>query len=219
MGYNYSYEVEEFLDIGLPMLFSGIPSFLLAIAAYVLTALAFYTVAQRRGLKHPWLAWIPVADAWLLGSISDQYRYLVKGENRSKRKILLILRILTAVVGVAIYCLAAGMLVGAVSGAIRGASPQQLVGQIMGPALGIIGLAVPLIGIAIAHIIIRWMAMYDVFTSMDPKNSVAFLVLSMLFPVGSFFLFFNRNKDLGMPPRKQPSVIEEPWNQQTGPEY
>ena len=35
---------------------------------------AFYTVAVRRGLKNAWLAWIPVADAWLVGSISDQYR-------------------------------------------------------------------------------------------------------------------------------------------------
>ena len=45
---------------------------LLAVASYVLTALALYTVARRRGLKNPWLAWIPVASAWIVGSLSDQ---------------------------------------------------------------------------------------------------------------------------------------------------
>jgi hypothetical protein len=49
-----------------------------------------------------------------------------------------------------------------------------------------------------------------------------FLVLSILFQVTEpFFLFLNRNKDLGMPPRKQQPVYhdpvyeqprEEPWN-------
>jgi len=45
---------------------------------------------------------------------------------------------------------------------------------------------------------------------------VIFLVLSILFPVTQgFFLFFIRNKDEGMPPRKQEPVYEvpqEPWN-------
>ena len=81
MGYSYAYEFEEVLQLGiLPVLFSFLPSMALGIATYVLTALAFYTVAVRRGLKNAWLAWIPVADAWLVGSISDQYRYVAKGE-------------------------------------------------------------------------------------------------------------------------------------------
>lgn len=32
------------------------------IAIYVYTSLAWYTIAKRRGHKHPWLAWIPVAN-------------------------------------------------------------------------------------------------------------------------------------------------------------
>ena len=90
MGYSYAYEIEEMIELGLlPVLFSALPSMALVIATYVLTALSYYTVACRRGLKNPWLAWIPVANLWLLGSISDQYRYVVKGEYKSKRKILL----------------------------------------------------------------------------------------------------------------------------------
>lgn len=205
MGYSYAYEFEEAIGLGiLPALVSGIPSMAIGIATYVLTALAIYTVAKRRGLKNPWLAWIPVADVWLLGSISDQYRYLVKRENKSKRKILLTLSILSAVCGIAMACLGVSVMVNAISGAMRAVSEEQLVGQVLGPVIGILGICVPLMGVAIAYVIIRYMALWDVYNSMDPRNAVMFLVLSIVFSVTEpFFLFFNRNRDDGMPPRKQ----------------
>jgi len=55
------------------------------------------------------------------------------------------------------------------------------------------------------------MALYDLYTSMDPANCVVFIVLSILINVTEpFFLFFNRNRDDGMPPRKQePSYIPD----------
>ena len=223
MGYSYTYEIEEALEFGiLPALFSSVPSLLWKIAAYVLTALAIYTVAQRRGLKNPWLAWIPVADIWLLGSISDQYRYLVKRENRSKRKILLVLRILSAVCSMVLVGLAVSIVANVITGEMYAVSEEELVGRIMGPMIGIFGVGVPMAGVGIAYAVIRFMALYDVYTSMDPKNSVMFLVLSIVFGVTEpFFLFFNRKKDEGMPPRKQEPVYhdpvylqpqEEPWN-------
>jgi hypothetical protein len=228
MGYSYAYEIEEMIELGLlPVLFSSVPSMAFGIAVYVLTALAFYTVADRRGLKNPWLAWIPVANLWLLGSISDQYRYVVKGEFKSKRKILLMLGIASMVVGMVIFGLITSLAITGISGAMGGISEEQMVSQLMGRAIGMVGLFVPMMGIAIAQMVIRYMALYDVYKSMDPSNCVMFLVLSILFNFTEpFFLFFNRNKDEGMPPRRQQPVYEqpvyqapqEPWNQ-NGPDY
>ena len=228
MGYSYAYEIEEMIELGLlPVLFSSVPSMAFGIAVYVLTALAFYTVADRRGLKNPWLAWIPVANLWLLGSISDQYRYVVKGEFKSKRKILLGLGIASMVVGMVIFGLITSLAVAGISGAMGGISEEQMVSQLMGRAIGMVGLFVPMMGIAIAQMVIRYMALYDVYKSMDPSNCVMFLVLSILFNFTEpFFLFFNRNKDEGMPPRRQQPVYEqpvyqapqEPWNH-NGPDY
>ena len=79
-----------------------------------------------------------------------------------------------------------------------------------------------MLGIGIAVAIIYYMALYDIYKSMDPANCVLFLVLSILFGVTQpFFLFFNRNKELGMPPRKQNPAFapqqtppsQEPWEQ------
>ncbi len=225
MGYEYAYEFEEMINLGLlPTLFSAVPSFVVNIATYVLTALALYTIAKRRGLNNPWLAWIPVADAWLLGSISDQYRYVKKGEYKSKRKILLILSILSVVCGLVMAGMGIAAVVNVVTAAMHQLSEEQLMGQIMGPVMGLLGVCVPMIGISIAFAVIRFMALYDVYTSLDPRNSVMYLVLSIVFPVTlPFFLFFNRLKDEGMPPRRQPQqpVYEapvyqeprEPWEQ------
>ena len=55
--------------------------------------------------------------------------------------------------------------------------------------------------------VIRYMALYDVYMSMDPSNGVLFLVLSIFFPITEpFFLLLNRDKDKGMPPRRQTTV-------------
>ena len=228
MGYSYAYEVEEFLEFGiLPVLFSSLPSFAMSVAAYVLTALALYTVATRRGLKYAWLSWVPVANVWLLGSISDQYRYVVKGENKSKRKILLTLSILSALCVLVTVILSVSMAVSGVAAAMGGMSEDQVMGQILGRVIGIFGMLVPMLGISIACTVIRYMALYDVYTSMDPQNNVLFLVLSIVFGFTEpFFLFFNRNKDAGMPPRKQEPVCEQPVYQtyeeprnNDGPDY
>lgn len=210
-SYEYAYVMESLSTGMLSALVSSIPSVLFSIAAYVMTSLALYTIAQRRGLNRPWLAWIPVVNCWIVGSLSDQYRYVVKDEIKSKRKVLLILQLIQAVLSTAVMAVAVAMIFGAVGSLMRGASEEQILESILGPAVSIVGMSLPLAGVAIAYVILRYMAMYDIYRSMDPANCVLYLVLSILFGVTEpFFLLFNRNKDLGMPPRRQEPVYQEP---------
>ena len=202
-AYEYSYMMEEIMTGVISGLATSIPTGLLGIAGYVLSALALYTLAQRRGINKPWLSWIPVVNVWILGSLSDQYRYVVKGENKSKRKVLLGLNIASVVFAVVIFVIVIVMMVNLVGGAINGMDEDALLNAVLGPVIGMAGVALPLMGVGIAYAIIYFMALYDVYTSMDPGNNVLFLVLSILFNITEpFFLFFNRNKDLGMPPQK-----------------
>lgn len=216
------YAVEEELFMLIPGLLSGIPAGLFGFATYVLSALAIYTIARRRGLRMPWLAWVPVANIWLLGSLSDQYQYVVRRENKTKRKWLLILSILSAAFTAVVTVLA----VTVASGILFSATDAQMMRNIHGPVMAILGLALPLVGVTIARTVIRYMALYDVYKSLDPDNCVLFLVLSILVhPTEAFFLFFNRDKDKGMPPRRQEPVyaqeqwqpqpsVQEPWEQE-----
>lgn len=210
----------------LSSLVSLVPSVIISLVTYILTALAIYTIAKRRGLNKPWLAWIPVVDVWLLGSLSDQYQYVVRGRNRSKRKSLLVLSILSFVLGIAIAILLGVIFVQAFVAAVQGASEDYLVNLVMGPVVGLLGLCLPMAGIGIAYTILYFMALYDLYKSLDPSNCVLYLVLSILIGVTRpFFLFFNRNKDQGMPPRRQPPVAipprytQEPWEDSSPKDY
>ena len=89
---------------------SWIPSFGFGILSYVFTGVTLYTVARRRGIDKPWLAWIPVVNVWLIGSLSDQYQYVVRGQYKSRRKVLLTLSIVNFVLLTAI-CILGGVLV------------------------------------------------------------------------------------------------------------
>ena len=204
MFYEYSYILEEALNPGVLLgLVSGAPSFLLSVAAYVLSALGLYTIASRREIRHPWLAWIPVLNVWLIGSLSDQYRYVVKGKVCNKRKALLTLNLINLALGIAVLVI--GILMGVTvfrsnMGILRYNSVMQgVVGYAI--ALGCVG--VLMLGTGVAAAVIRYVALYDIYMSVDPGNGVVYLVLSILFSVTeSFFLFFNRKNDKGMPPRK-----------------
>ena len=201
--YQYSYAIEEGLAL-IPGLLSMIPSGAIHIAAYILTSLALYTMATRRGINHPWLSWVPVLNIWIIGSLSDQYRYVVRGQYKSKRKVLLTLNIISAVIVSIIAVLAIDIVAEVVTDTMFGMYDDETWEDLLGPILGMVGLSLPLAGVQIAAAILRYMALYDVYTSCDPQYNVLFLVLSILFGVTEpFFLFFSRNKDLGMPPRRE----------------
>lgn len=216
---SYSYNMAMELAGGLVSV-NGVLGVALNIVLYVFTSLGLYTMAKRRGLRKPWLAWIPVVNVWIVGSLSDQYRYVVKGEEKSKRKSLLILNIVSAVLSVVVFVLFLAVVFIIVAGLASNVSDREIFQILTGPGFGLLGLAVLLVGVKIAYLILYYMALYDVYTACDPKNTVMYLVLSILFGITKpFFLFFNRDKDEGMPPRRTQEepvfhstpVEEEPW--------
>lgn len=204
---------------------SGFTS-LIGIAAFVLTALALYTIAKRRGIKKPWLAWVPVLNVWTLGSIADQYRYVSKGEVKNRRKALLGLNIAAAAIILVMFVLAIWVVVElmfAAGGTLMGWLGMlesgdmdaiiQVADKIVLPAILMVLTALPLIIIVITSTVYYWIAMYDVFLSCDPGNAVVYLLVSIfggfvLEGIECIFLMICREKDLGMPPRKD-QVIEE----------
>lgn len=175
------------------------------IAMYVLKSVGLYTLARRRGLKNPWMAWVPVLNDWLLGSLSDQYRYVAKGQICSRRVILLVLVLVSV---------AAGWVSGSVSVDSFSAAGQMLSGSqpvyagTVGATIGIAALAgFAALVVKVTLTVFRCIALYDVYSSCDPHNNVVYLVLGILFSfLNPIFLFAVRNKEEGMPPRKaQPS--------------
>ena len=184
---------------------SNFLSFGVAIFAYVFTAISLYCIAQRRGIKNPWMAWVPVLNCWILGSISDQYRYVVKHQVRNRRKILVALEVLKAV----------GVTVALVMTVVVGVqmimniqhmemmSEEQIVLAVLRkfiPSLCALGLVML---VTLITVVFTALSYYDLFASCEPENKVLYLVLGLLISITlPIFLFICRKKDLGMPARK-----------------
>lgn len=177
----------------------------LAIAAYILQSLGFYTIAQRRGIKNPWMAWLPVTNMWILGSISDQYQYVTQGLVRNRRKILVGLAVAVLVLGLVFSGMYAAVLVNLILQlpALETMTEQQLLQALMAPMAGAGATAAVMWVIAMISVVFQYICLYNLFASSMPKYKVLFLVLGILFNVTlAFFIFACRKKDLGMPPRK-----------------
>ena len=166
---------------------------MLGLISYVLHSLGLYTIAKRRGIHNSWLAWLPFGNLWILGSISDQYQYVVKGKIRNRRKAMLWLSIPLIPVCFIWFVI---LIVSAVSGS---------------GFLLVIAVLIGLFTMAVTLTVVQYIAYYDLFTSCNRENAVLYLVLGIFIPVTlPFFVFACRKKDLGMPPRKQPVSRQAP---------
>lgn len=171
-----------------------------SITTYVLYSLGLYTIAQRRRISKPWLAWIPVGNLWLLGSISDQYQHMTKGKVTGRRKILLGL----SIAAVAIYFV---WIFGVVLGIVLAeASGMAAAGSVLIMLLGLL----VFFGIVITLAVFEYICYYDLYQSCDPNNGALFLALSIIFSgIMPFFVFACRKKDKGMPRPQQPAPVAE----------
>ena len=56
--------------VGIYAVIFGI-ALLIGIAYYIMYGIALLRMAKRAGVKHGWLGFVPIADNWLLGRLSD----------------------------------------------------------------------------------------------------------------------------------------------------
>ena len=176
-----------------------------SVASYVLNAVGMYRIAKRRGIHHPWLAWIPVGCNWLLGSISDHYQYVTKRKDTKRRKVLLTLNLIMLGASLAFSGCIAAMAIMA----------DSMAGEVSTALILVLSLVsyFVVMGLSIAILVIAYIAYYDLFRSCKPGNAVLFLILSVVFNVTlPFFVFFISNSDEGMParrPQQPPQQIRE----------
>ena len=204
-SYPYGADHVALFAVGLLMAIL-IFSVALSVALYVFRSIGVYQIAKRREIRHPWLAWIPFGSSWIVGSISDQYQYVVKSREKSHRVILLVLSIVTAGFSVVTVVVQVNLLAFVFGEAFGvgdcGSYIPMKWGLITIPSL------VLLSGASIAYAVFYYLSLYDLYSSCNPKNKVMYLVLGIVFQVTEpFFLFSCRNQDAGMPPRKSSGPV------------
>lgn len=180
----------------------------LVLIQYILQSVGLYTVAKRRGIRHAWLSWLPIGSDWLLGCISDQYQYVVKGKNRRKRVAMLVLSLLMAALSVWVT---AGWIQLMIEIVIRYQEilehkPMELIME----TVSLLGMLLVLWGVSVAFLVIKLTALYNLYASSVPGDRVIYLLLSIFIngciPI---LVFACRKWDWGMPHRKTQPPQEE----------
>lgn len=171
-----------------------------AVVQYVLTSLSLYTVAKRRGIPTPGLAWVPVASVWTLGAVSDQYDG-TRGIQRKWRAALLTLAIIAYVCIffgyiVMIAYLARMAMWSAYYSYTYSMSAEELFTSFGGTFVLLILGFIAAAGLGACQIVCR----FKFFESCRPKDALKFLLLSILVPFAyPICMMCCRKYDLGMP--------------------
>ena len=171
------------------------------IISYMLSSSGLYTIAKRRGIRCPWLAWIPVASTWMMGSISDHYQYVAKGKVTHRRKVLLGLNIVIAVLPIVLF--ACDVII-----TIVDMNTPDVMMEL--PLWSVVIMWFAMMISIVILCVFTYLALYDLYNSCNPDNAVVFLLLSIFISATQpFFVFSCRKKELGMPPRRQ--LHESGW--------
>lgn len=205
------------LDEETLMMFVGIYLTILGVVlvcclvGWIIRSMSLHSIAKRRGIRHAWLAWVPVGSRWILGSVADQYQHLVQGKVTSRRKIMLILGAVSMVLSTVAYGFSFAQVF-----AGMGVLPVEQVetAALAGVIPSMLGMVVGIVTLVFYHI-----CNYDLYRSCRPNGATAFLVLGIIFAVCEpFFYLACRKKDLGMvvPKPVTPDYTELP---KAGPEF
>ncbi len=166
---------------------------------YAVQAFSLYQIALRRKISLPWLAWIPLGNLWICGSLSDQYRYLTAGKYQHRRVILPVLGGLACALSVAAGRMLHHLMQSPWSsfGYHRFPSPAETLAILIVMSLSIC--------FAIACSVYFYICLYNLYRSCNPSVATVYLVISIFFPVAlPFLLLASRKNELGMPPRREP---------------
>ena len=200
---NYGYYSPS-PSYGSDALFAGLAVFVIlfyflligiSIVSYVLNSLALQKIAKRRQIRNPFLAWIPVASSYLVGSIADEYD-AKNGKNHKWRKNLLIASIAPIVLFILFYIF---IIVFALFASFSGMGSLAVVIYIFAMLL-LIALSL----VAALQTVFNGICMYKIFESIVPEKTIKYLILYLVVPLAGPLCLF-KCKDLGYS-----NVVESP---------
>lgn len=196
----------------LAVVYGGLLLFYLALLAvtvvdYILTARATSAIARNRGIDKPWLAWIPYASSWTVGSIVDYHDEQLTGTSRNWKKALLGFAIAFAAsyalfytVYIVFYALFYGVGISAIMN-----NPDENAGMFLTVFLSffcvVMFVAIVMSVASSAYTISTAICTYKLFDVLAPEKAILYTVLSCVVPLArGICLTKCRDSQNGMPP-------------------
>lgn len=200
MGFNYDYGF--YGDISPDMSGEGFAAviavymmiFLFSAAAglvfYLLEAFGLYKMAKTAGVAAPGLAFVPIANVYILGKVAETP---VGGKKPMKYGLVLLLcNIGTIIITAAVIFFTISILV-----AWGFEEYVEIPAEVGMFVVGLLVGALTLMALSIAYIVFYYMAIYKIFKLFAPDNAVVFLVLTIFFNVAlPIIIFVLRNRPI-----------------------
>ncbi len=152
----------------------------LLLANYILQALGFYQIAERRRIANPWLAWLPYGNLWIFGSIVDHHARL-KGKDPKWRFLLLILDAVAVLILIFMYVVLFVMAFVIGVQVADGAEPD--VATVLTFFCWIFILYFVLILAAVALSACQTVCFYKIYEELVPEKALKYFLLSLLVPL------------------------------------
>lgn len=160
----------------------------IALIDYIFTGLALMAIGKSRGLKHPWLIWVPFASNYQFGVVADDINGRL-GRRSNYRVLLLTFGIIGETIALIASFFSFYLQLEVYSYSYYDESFWMMV------YIGTILLSVVSIGVSITYLVFYIKAMYVIFKDYSSSNAVAFTVLSVIFSfLRGPLLFSVRNK-------------------------
>lgn len=171
-------------------------SAVIGIAIYLLESISVYKMAKSAEIKNPWIAFVPVANDWVFGTLAEKYK---KKNGTKSARFGIILPVLEGIVLIEAIALTiftvisvkeiTGYALDAVNTSAEMA-PEQFVSLIP-----VIILYFALIAVAIAYAVVFFIALWRVYSAFDKSNATLYIVLSVIFTISvPIILFIIRNR-------------------------
>ena len=170
-------------------------SAVIGIAIYLLESISVYKMAKSAEIKNPWLAFIPVANGWVFGTLAEKYK---KKNGTKSARFGIILPVLEGIVLIEAIALTIFTVIsikeitGYALDAVNTSSemaPEQFMSLIP-----VIILYFALMAVAIAYAVVFFIALWRVYSSFDKSNATLYIVLSVVFTISvPIILFIIRN--------------------------
>lgn len=161
--------------------------------SYVLTSLSIYTIAGNRNIDNAWLAWIPIGNSWIVGSIADEYDAR-NGIKRKWRTILLVLSVLMVATYIFLFVFMMVTALTTFSNTTAESAEADVVATIM-MILPIYIAYIVTILVAVVYSAFVCICNFKIYEATVPDKAVLYTILGMTVPLARpICLYVARNK-------------------------
>lgn len=171
-------------------------SAVIGIAIYLLESISVYKMAKSAEIKNPWLAFVPVANDWVFGSLAEKYK---KKNGTKSARFGIILPVLEGIVLIETIALTIFTVISIkeITGYALDAvnTSTEMVPEQFMSLIPVIILYFALMAVAFAYIIVFYVALWRIYSSFDKPNATLYIVLSVVFTIPvPIILFIIRNR-------------------------